>query len=91
MVDSVRGHRANGYRRFQIKVGGEEAEADIERLHRVMEVLEPGERAFADANRGWLLDDALRVAAATKDLDLVIEQLCATYEECLELRRKHDR
>ena len=87
MVESVLARRSQGYRLFQIKVGGE-VETDIERLRRVMEIIEPGERAFADANRGWLLDDALRVVRALDGYDLLFEQPCATYEECLELRRK---
>ncbi len=87
MVESVRQRRAEGVRRFQIKVGAD-PEADIERLHRVYESLQPGERAFADANRGWLPEDALRVVNAIKGLDLVVEQPCDGYEACLQIRRQ---
>jgi L-alanine-DL-glutamate epimerase-like enolase superfamily enzyme len=50
--------------------------------------LQPGERAFADANRGWLPEDALRVINGIKGLDLVIEQPCDGYEACLQIRRQ---
>lgn len=87
MVETVRQCRAQGIRRFQIKVGGE-AEADIERLRKVYEELKPGERAFADANRGWLPEDALRVINGIKGLDLTVEQPCDGYEACLQVRRQ---
>ena len=87
MVESICEQRAAGIRRFQIKVGAD-PDADIERLHRVYEALKPGERAFADANRGWLPEDALRVLNGIKGLDLVIEQPCDGYEACLQIRRQ---
>lgn len=82
-------HRADGYRQFQIKVGGDWA-ADIERIRALVPLLKSGEKAFADANRGWRVDDALRVARATRDLDYIFEQPCRTYEECLQVRRRID-
>ena len=42
---------------------------------------------MADANQGWRVDDAIRVARATKDLDYILEQPCRTYEECQQVRR----
>ena len=87
MVESVKQCRAAGIRRFQVKVGAD-AEADIERLRRVYENLQPGERAFADANRGWLPEDALRVINGISGLDLVIEQPCDGYDACLQIRRQ---
>ncbi len=79
-------HRAAGYRHFQIKVGGEWT-TDIERIRATVPLLRPGEQAFADANQGWRVDDAIRVARATSDLDYVLEQPCRTYEECQQVRR----
>src|SRR5450432_2268762 len=60
MAAKVAGYRAQGYRRFQLKVGGE-AETDIARIHAVAAKLQPGDRLIADANTGWLMHDALRV------------------------------
>ena len=87
MADSLLQRRAQGYKVFQLKVGGH-PEADIERLLKLLPLLQPGERAFADANRGWLLEDGLRVTRAMRDWDLMIEQPCDSYDACLELRRR---
>jgi len=79
-------HRAAGYRQFQVKVGADWA-ADIDRIRDTVPLLEPGEKAMADANQGWRVDNAIRVARATKDLDYILEQPCRTYEECQQVRR----
>ncbi len=82
-------HRAAGYRQFQIKVGAD-WETDIDRIRATLPLLEPGEKAMADANQGWRVDNAIRVARATKDLDYILEQPCRTYEECQQVRRVAD-
>ena len=79
-------YRAEGYRQFQIKVGGDWAR-DIDRIRSGVALLEPGEKAMADANQGWRVDNAIRVARATADLDYILEQPCRTYEECQQVRR----
>ncbi|MDU8927222.1 enolase C-terminal domain-like protein [Alisedimentitalea sp. MJ-SS2] len=79
-------HRAAGYRQFQIKVGSDWT-ADIDRIRATVPLLEPDEIAMADANQGWRVDDAIRVARATSDLDYILEQPCRTYEECQQVRR----
>ena len=81
--------REQGYRQFQIKVGADWA-SDIERIRETVPNLRPGEKAFADANQGWRVDNAIRVARATRDLDYIIEQPCKTYEECQQVRRAVD-
>ena len=89
MAGKVAGYRAEGYRRFQLKVGGDPL-VDIERIHAVAAQLEPGDRLIADANTGWLMHDALRVVRGVRDVDVYIEQPCRTYEECLTIRRHCD-
>ena len=79
-------HRADGYRQFQIKVGGD-WNRDIDRIKAGVALLKPGEVAMADANQGWRVDDAVRVARATRDLDFILEQPCRTYAECQQVRR----
>lgn len=81
--------RETGYRHFQVKVGADWA-SDIERIRATVPALRAGEMAFADANQGWRIDQALRVARATRDLDYVLEQPCRTYEECQQVRRRID-
>lgn len=89
MADKVAKYRAEGYRRFQLKVGGD-PDVDILRIREVAARLEPGDRLVADANTGWSLHEAMRVVRAVKDVDVYIEQPCRTYEECLSVRRHTD-
>ncbi|HEX9790190.1 MAG TPA: cis-3-hydroxy-L-proline dehydratase [Kiloniellales bacterium] len=90
MAAKIATYRAEGYRRFQLKVGGD-PDHDIARIHAAAEKLETGDVLIADANTGWRQHDALRVAHAVKDLDVYIEQPCRTYDECLAVRRHTDR
>src|SRR6476620_7665943 len=87
MADRVAGYRAEGYRRFQLKVGGD-PDVDIARIRAVADKLQPDDRLVADANTGWVQHEAVRVAKAVRDLDVYIEQPCLTYEECLAVRRQ---
>jgi len=87
MAAKVATYRAEGYRRFQLKVGGD-PDVDIARIHAVAAKLEPGDRLVADANTGWVQHEAVRVAKAVRDVDVYIEQPCLTYEECLAVRRQ---
>ncbi len=87
MAENVAGYRNEGYRRFQLKVGGR-PDDDIERIRAVREILEPGDKLIADANTGWLMHEAMRVVNAVRDLDVYIEQPCASYSQCLSIRRQ---
>jgi L-alanine-DL-glutamate epimerase-like enolase superfamily enzyme len=87
MAAKVAGYRAEGYRRFQLKVGGD-PDVDIARIFAVAAKLQPGDRLVADANTGWLQHEAVRVAKAVRDVDVYLEQPCLTYEECLAVRRQ---
>lgn len=90
MASKVSGYRADGYTKFQLKVGGD-AMVDIERIRQAASQLASAEILIADANTGWTTQEALRVAAATRDIDCFIEQPCASYEECRAVRRHTDR
>jgi cis-L-3-hydroxyproline dehydratase len=89
MASRVAGYRAEGYRRFQLKVGGD-PDVDVERIRAVSAALQTGDRLIADANTGWTQHEAMRVARAVRDVDVYIEQPCLTYEECLSVRRHTD-
>ena len=89
MAANVAGYRAEGYRRFQLKVGGD-PDVDVARIKAVAAVLQPGDRLVADANTGWRPHDAARVVRAVRDVDVYIEQPCPTFEECLSVRRRTD-
>jgi L-alanine-DL-glutamate epimerase-like enolase superfamily enzyme len=87
MAKTVAGYRAEGYTKFQLKVGGD-ADEDIARIRACRAMLEPTDVLVADANTGWTRADAARVVAAVSDLDVYIEQPCASFEECLSIRRR---
>jgi L-alanine-DL-glutamate epimerase-like enolase superfamily enzyme len=87
MAGRVEAFRAEGYRQFQLKVGGRPGD-DIGRIRAVTESLKPGEIVLADGNTGWRRDEALQVAAATRDLHFYLEQPCEAYEDCLSVRRR---
>ncbi|MFM8213353.1 MAG: cis-3-hydroxy-L-proline dehydratase [Pirellula sp.] len=89
MALNVSDYRAQGYRRFQLKVGGD-PDVDIERIVAVRAALKPTDRLVADANTGWTQHEAVRVCRAVKNLDVYIEQPCVSYEECLAVRRQTD-
>ena len=65
MAQNVTGYREEGYRRFQLKVGGD-PDVDIERIRQVAAVLQPGDKLAADANTGWLKHEAMRTSGWSK-------------------------
>ena len=90
MAANVAGYRAEGYTKFQLKVGGA-PDIDIERIHAVAAQMQRGDVLIADANTGWRQHEAVRVADAVRDVDVYIEQPCYSYEECLAVRRHTNR
>jgi L-alanine-DL-glutamate epimerase-like enolase superfamily enzyme len=90
MAARVEEYRAEGYTKFQLKVGGN-PNMDIERIQTAAEALGPSGTLIADANTGWKQHEALRVAHAVRDVDVYLEQPCLTYEECLAVRRHTNR
>ena len=90
MAANVAGYRAEGYTKFQLKVGGD-PDVDIERIRAVAAQMQRGDVLVADANTGWRQHEAVRIAHAVRDVDVYIEQPCLSYEECLAVRRHTDR
>ena len=88
MVAHVAARRAEGIRRFQLKLGADPRE-DAARARAVLEATQDGDVIVADANGGWRLQDATIAARALEDLDRVLfEQPCPTLEECLIVRER---
>lgn len=87
MARSIESHLAEGYSKFQLKVGGGTDE-DIERIRAARSVLQASNLLVADANTGWTRHEAARVVSAVADLDVYVEQPCPSYEECLSIRRR---
>ncbi|MBL4787219.1 MAG: mandelate racemase/muconate lactonizing enzyme family protein [Cohaesibacteraceae bacterium] len=87
MAAKIEGYSAEGYTKFQLKVGGD-ANDDIARIHATRAVLKPSDILVADANTGWTRHEAARVVNAVASLDVYIEQPCMTYEESVSIRRR---
>jgi L-alanine-DL-glutamate epimerase-like enolase superfamily enzyme len=87
MASNIAGYRDEGYTKFQLKVGGD-PDDDIARIHATRKILDRGEVLVADANTGWLMHEAARVADGVAKLDVYIEQPCKSYEESLTIRRR---
>ncbi len=87
MAARVAAYRQQGYRRFQLKVGGD-PDQDIERIRSVAVELAPSEKLVADANTGWTQHEAARVVDAVADINVYIEQPCPTYEQCAAIRNR---
>jgi len=90
MAERIGEYREAGYRKFQLKVGGD-PDTDIDRIRAAARVLERGDVLVADANTGWTQHAAVRIADAVRDVDVYLEQPCRTYEECLAVRQHTNR
>lgn len=87
MAERVQHYRGEGYTRFQLKVGGD-PDLDVARIRAAAGRLAPNDLLIADANTGWTMAEAARVVDAVRDVDVHIEQPCASFEACLTIRRR---
>ena len=89
-VEKIKKLRRQGFFLFNLKVG-DDARADVTRIRSVIDILGPEETLVIDANRGWMVHDALYVMRSIQsDCPVFFEQPCATYEECVAVRRSTD-
>ena len=87
MQQYVVDRRSEGIHRFQLKIGANPYE-DAERVRKVVEVTTSEDVIVADANGGWLLQDAMIAARLIEPLHGVLfEEPCKTLEECLYVRQ----
>jgi L-alanine-DL-glutamate epimerase-like enolase superfamily enzyme len=88
LLDLLATFRSQGYTHFSSKAayGPEYA---IRYLDFMNQHLEPYETMAFDVNRGWTLDQAMKVCIWAKKLDISfeLEQPCETYEECRDLMK----
>ena len=76
-----------GITQFQAKLGADANwQADVERLAKVREAVGPGPLVYGDWNCGASSLDASRVGRAVAHLDVMLEQPCATLEDCARVR-----
>jgi L-alanine-DL-glutamate epimerase-like enolase superfamily enzyme len=85
MAERAAAFVASGYRRIQVKVGGDPV-VDAARVGAVRRAVGSDVVLFADANGGWSVGDARRFLLLLDDPAVTIEQPCATLEECARLR-----
>lgn len=86
----VHEHRQRGYRGQSIKIG-DSPELDAARIEASLVDKQPGEYFIVDANGGLTVEAALRMLRLLpRGLDFVLEAPCASWRECLSLRRRTD-
>ncbi|RSL59224.1 hypothetical protein CEP54_007378 [Fusarium duplospermum] len=88
MRKRVADHRARGYIGHSVKIDGEPVQ-DAKRIAASLADKQPGEFFLVDANGGMTVETALRMLRLLPDgLDFVLEAPCATWHECVSLRRR---
>ena len=76
----------SGITRIQLKAGGRPIEEDIACIHAVASVLLEQTTLDVDTNRGWTLNEAVKVSEACSSISMSMEQPCATEEELRHLK-----
>jgi L-alanine-DL-glutamate epimerase-like enolase superfamily enzyme len=87
LIDDYRGR---GCTRFEFKGSGDPV-VDIDMIRFMGRHLLPGDTLKIDVNGGWKMDQALRVSEAVRDVHVLFEEPCRTYEECRSFRRSTGR
>lgn len=83
MARIAREAQVQGITQFQVKLGASgDWQTDVERLAKVRQAVGPGPLVYGDWNCGATTLDAIRVGRAAAHLDVMLEQPCATLEEC---------
>ncbi|TPL36035.1 mandelate racemase/muconate lactonizing enzyme family protein [Mesorhizobium sp. B2-4-6] len=83
-------HRAQGYIAHSVKIGDDPA-LDASRITASLADKKPGEFFIVDANGGMTVETGLRMLRLLPaGLDFVLEAPCATWRECVSLRRRTD-
>jgi len=81
---------AEGYRRYQLKVGGDWRE-DVQRVESALESLGGADVVIVDANTYWRQHEATQVVAALDSHPIYMEQPCRTIAECAAVRKRSHR
>jgi len=83
-------HRKAGYTSHSVKIGDEPV-LDAARIQASLADRRPGEYFIVDANGGLTPEMALRMLRLLPPgFDFVLEAACATWRECMSLRRRTD-
>jgi len=88
MVAIAKDAYSRGIRQFQAKLGADgDWWRDVERLRKIKEAVGDEPLVYGDWNCGSTKLDAIRVARAVADLDIMLEQPCDTIEQCSEVQK----
>ncbi|OJJ04170.1 hypothetical protein ASPVEDRAFT_774416 [Aspergillus versicolor CBS 583.65] len=90
MRQRVAEHRERGYVGHSLKIDGEPS-VDAQRITACLKDKQPGEFFLVDGNCGLTVETVLRMLRllpSDAGLDFVLEAPCATWRECLSLRRR---
>ncbi|BES70205.1 mandelate racemase/muconate lactonizing enzyme family protein [Marinobacter nanhaiticus D15-8W] len=87
MSGTLQEYRDAGFRHFQIKLG-HAVEEDIALMVELADGFQADEVWVGDINGAWRRDEVLRFSHALADIDMILEQPCASYDECLSVRRR---
>ena len=85
-TDCMRAFKSEGMTEFEFKASGD-LKTDIEMALLIGAQMETGDILKIDVNQGWKVGEAIRASEALRDISILFEQPCATYEECLSFRR----
>ncbi len=84
---AIKAHR-EGIQQFQVKLGADANwQTDVDRLSKVRAAVGNGPLVYGDWNCGSSQLDASRVARAVMHLDIMLEQPCASLEECTAVKK----
>tara|TARA_R110002072_G_scaffold94336_7_gene208522 strand:+ start:8004 stop:9107 length:1104 start_codon:yes stop_codon:yes gene_type:complete len=87
MARIARDAQDEGVTQFQVKLGvDDDWQADVARLRLVREAVGDGPLVYGDWNCGATRLDATRAGRAVAHLDVMLEQPCATLEDCAAVR-----
>lgn len=87
MARIAREAQETGITQFQAKLGASgDWYTDVERLAKVRDAVGPGPLVYGDWNCGATSLDATRVGRAAAPYDIMLEQPCATLEDCARVR-----
>ncbi|BCS23915.1 mandelate racemase/muconate lactonizing enzyme family protein [Aspergillus puulaauensis] len=87
----VADHREKGYVGHSIKIDGGDPSVDAQRITACLKDKQPGEFFLVDGNCGLSVETVLRMLRllpSDAGLDFVLEAPCATWRECVSLRRR---
>lgn len=87
MARIARDAQRQGITQFQAKLGASgDWQTDVERLAKVREAVGAGPLVYGDWNCGATSLDATRIGRAVAGIDVMLEQPCATLEDCARVR-----